>query len=92
MDQLVQFMFSEASTKEGSTAAQKPWANVDLKSKERPSPDRLAELLRLQLAEGQIKRTGGLGRLSFSEFEKLMNSEEGKSFAFVEGWFELGSF
>jgi hypothetical protein len=90
IDQFIQFMF--ASEKDNSTVAQNPSADADSTSQERPSPKRLAELLQLQLAEGRMNHNGGPGKLNFNEFEKLMGGDEGKDLAFVEGWFELGSF
>jgi Ca2+-binding EF-hand superfamily protein len=57
-----------------------------------PNEERLAELARLDEVEREDRARGGPGRLNFAEFEKFMRGYKGRSYGFVEGWLDLGSF
>jgi Ca2+-binding EF-hand superfamily protein len=57
-----------------------------------PSRSQLEKYAALNVIEQEIMVAGGPGRLSFEEFEELMRGEKGRKLAFVESWFELGSF
>ncbi|KAF2666636.1 EF-hand [Microthyrium microscopicum] len=57
-----------------------------------PTKAELKQYAMLNEAERSIKEQGGKGRLSFQEFKALMHGEEGRRLAFVDQWFELGSF
>ncbi|KAI9680381.1 MAG: hypothetical protein M1829_001267 [Trizodia sp. TS-e1964] len=57
-----------------------------------PSEELLARLKFLDGVELEIKQRGGPGRLSFAEFEKIMQGDEGKKLEFVGGWIDIASF
>jgi Ca2+-binding EF-hand superfamily protein len=69
--------------------------NVDIQKSNSPPPDaRLRVLAYLDDVNREIDSRGGPGRLSFEEFENFIKSgrKEGRQFAFVEEWLDLGGF
>jgi Ca2+-binding EF-hand superfamily protein len=61
-------------------------------SESTPSKSQVRRYAMLDEAEREIMDAGGPGRLSFKEFEELMDSAKGRKLVFVDSWFELGSF
>lgn len=57
-----------------------------------PTMTQLKRYFALDQAEQDIDKAGGPGRLNFEEFDVLMRGEKSRALAFVDSWFELGSF
>jgi Ca2+-binding EF-hand superfamily protein len=75
---------SSASTSIPTSTLKKAWQT--------PTEARLAQLSRLEAVDREAQARGGPARLSFEEFEAIMQGKNGRSLGFVEGWLELGSF
>lgn len=63
------------------------------KAQETP-PDRntLLYYAALDIIEAEDRERGGPGRLSFKEWEQVMNGEKGKALAFLGTWLEMATF
>ena len=56
------------------------------------SPERLLYLMMMDQIEEEDAERGGLGKLSFREFEEIMKGPKGAGLAFVGAWIEMASF
>jgi Ca2+-binding EF-hand superfamily protein len=63
------------------------------RAKKRKDKGKAREIVKAKLeAQEEIRRRGGEGRLTFEEFEKIMNGPEASRLEFVSTWTDLASF